>query len=769
MDDFCQYNLFRKPRPALFIPPPYDKPSETHCERMQTPLLHLRATDPSKILLLCESLKDQCTMDLEAKINCYLMIEAECDCAFMAFFEVLPKLAVVKVMGVHALEPEIQLPTSDPAIATIGENKAGVNFAIENLPPVLLQQLEALKLDLEGGDIMAYPIFEQKHRNGIAEETSTLSLAVFIINSTRQKIFLKDIVQECFRFVLPILTSTIAFERQSKIKGRLQELLEIGRVLFDNLNDREQLLNKIMERGKCIFESERCDIYFIDEKQKNLEANVICNGKLVLDVVSKNQGVIGMSYTQNKLLNIENAHDNPLFLKSDDEKCAYHTRNILCFPIPHKEKVLGCIQMRNKFGGDFNVFDENITSYFATYVALAISQCEMLTQLRAKNARHDISNKLLLFQFDFREAEVEHLLNAQRHDLNGFNFPTFNSRTVPYHRIGVCMMKMFEDLNFIQKYKLERRALAKFLVLVQKGYFNHPYHNYDHAFSVAHFIYSTVCYLQLLERNVLTGLDVIALLIAAICHNVDHHGMSNPFRTVEESTFASLYSSSRSIMETHHFAQTMTILNSEGCNFLANFSSEDYSSIVSMIRGNIIATDYAEHLKHFKKQEILLTKNFKPRLLEHKLLFCALLMTCGDFVDHVRDWRTVRTAVAQMYEEYFRQGDLEREMGKVPNEMMDREKARIPLLQINLLKDVVLPPYELLVKVYPDMHFCIDAIYENITNWELSKAHFLQRVPSDATSIELLMGNQLSMTNFHSVEEEHHVETEESYVYDYDD
>lgn len=67
------------------------------------------------------------------------------------------------------------------------------------------------------------------------------------------------------------------------------------------------------------------------------------------------------------------------------------------------------------------------------------------------------------------------------------------------------------------------------------------------------------------------------------------------------------------------------------------------------------------------------------------------------------------------------------------------------------------------------MHFCIDAIYENITNWELSKAHFLQRVPSDATSIELLMGNQLSMTNFHSVEEEHHVETEESYVYDYDD
>lgn len=50
--------------------------------------------------------------------------------------------------------------------------------------------------------------------------------------------------------------------------------------------------------------------------------------------------------------------------------------------------------------------------------------------------------------------------------------------------------------------------------------------------------------------------------------------------------------------------------------------------------------------------------------------------------------------VAQMvYEEFFTQGDLEKNMGKIPIEMMDRERASIPDLQIQFLNDVCLPAY----------------------------------------------------------------------------
>ena len=46
-----------------------------------------------------------------------------------------------------------------------------------------------------------------------------------------------------------------------------------------------------------------------------------------------------------------------------------------------------------------------------------------------------------------------------------------------------------------------------------------------------------------------------------------------------------------------------------------------------------------------------------------------------------------------VYREFFKQGDLEKAMGNRPVEMMDREKACIPSLQIQFIDDVALPVY----------------------------------------------------------------------------
>jgi cGMP-dependent 3',5'-cyclic phosphodiesterase len=46
-----------------------------------------------------------------------------------------------------------------------------------------------------------------------------------------------------------------------------------------------------------------------------------------------------------------------------------------------------------------------------------------------------------------------------------------------------------------------------------------------------------------------------------------------------------------------------------------------------------------------------------------------------------------------VYHEFFSQGDLEKKMGNRPDEMMDREKACIPTLQIQFIDDVALPVY----------------------------------------------------------------------------
>ena len=46
-----------------------------------------------------------------------------------------------------------------------------------------------------------------------------------------------------------------------------------------------------------------------------------------------------------------------------------------------------------------------------------------------------------------------------------------------------------------------------------------------------------------------------------------------------------------------------------------------------------------------------------------------------------------------IYQEFFKQGDLEKSLGRDPLLMMDREKACIPELQIGFLESIALPVY----------------------------------------------------------------------------
>ena len=59
-------------------------------------------------------------------------------------------------------------------------------------------------------------------------------------------------------------------------------------------------------------------------------------------------------------------------------------------------------------------------------------------------------------------------------------------------------------------------------------------------------------------------LQIFGLLVACLCHDLDHRGTNNAFQSKVESPLAILYSTST--MEHHHFDQCVMILSSEGNN-----------------------------------------------------------------------------------------------------------------------------------------------------------------------------------------------------------
>ncbi|KAA0203040.1 hypothetical protein HAZT_HAZT001065 [Hyalella azteca] len=222
--------------------------------------------------------------------------------------------------------------------------------------------------------------------------------------------------------------------------------------------------------------------------------------------------------------------------------------------------------------------------------------------------------------------------------------------------------------------------------MVRKGYRDPPYHNWVHAFSVTHFAFLLINNLKLCENGVISHMEALALMVSCLCHDLDHRGTTNSFQVDSNSVLASLYSSEGSVMERHHLAQTMCILNTESCNIFENLSKEEYTQCLDLMRDIILG----------------------------------------------------ETSVAKLiYKEFFTQGDLEKAMGNNPLVMMDREKAFIPELQLSFLDNIALPVYQLVAELFPEASEPYESVLESRRRWMVVRDSHTHRRGSYASSLEI--------------------------------
>lgn len=93
----------------------------------------------------------------------------------------------------------------------------------------------------------------------------------------------------------------------------------------------------------------------------------------------------------------------------------------------------------------------------------------------------------------------------------------------------------------------------------------------------------------------MTDLEILGLLVACLCHDLDHRGTNNAFQMKTESPLAILYSTST--MEHHHFDQCVMILNSDSNNIFQSLSMEDYRKVMKVVESAILSTDLAVYFK----------------------------------------------------------------------------------------------------------------------------------------------------------------------------
>lgn len=507
------------------------------------------ASDPARILALIEELCDLPYTEVLRRLNRYVQNATGTKLAFLIAILMESQEMVVHAMGEEILDRELRFPISNNVLYEAVTNKAPLATNVAYLDEELVRYINGVT-NTKANSLLTIPIqHPYKHC------TSLLVCLVDYKDEEEARHACTETVENCFRFCLGYLLNSLRCNEEARVRQQCQDLLAVSRKLLTHLGDFSDLLHEIMAEARKLTNAERCSLFLLDPDQQDLVAKVF-DGISTKETMNEmripiGQGIAGHVATSGNLLNIRDAYSHPLFYRGIDETTGFKTRNILCFPIRDEDGIVGVAQLCNKINGlYFDIFDEQIATAFSIYCGISIMHSIVYKKMQDAQARNKLSNEIMMYHMKVEETAVQALLNCRDdHNIKDFDKFHFSPRDVPYKHIPCYTIRMFLDLSFPTRWRIKMPTLARFILYVRKGYRDAPYHNWTHAFSVAHFAYLLIKNLRLIEENYMTSLQALVFLVSCLCHDIDHRGTNNSFQTKCGTVLASLYCSEGSVME----------------------------------------------------------------------------------------------------------------------------------------------------------------------------------------------------------------------------
>jgi len=288
---------------------------------------------------------------------------------------------------------------------------------------------------------------------------------------------------------------------------------------------------------------------------------------------------------------------------------------------------------------------------------------------------------------------------------------------------------------------------------------SNPYHSWFHAVDVTHatWRFSRSCHVN----EYLSDAERFALLIAAICHDVGHPGFNNAF-LVETAHPQALTYNDRSPLENMSAALTFQLLASPQCNILAPLSSATVLEVRRVVIDAILHTDNAKHFAMVKEVQMFYEMNSEvldasrdifhdgtaldedeeifPTLeaLEvykepaNKKLLINLLLHTADLSNSTKPFRVCRTWAYKALEEFFQQGDKERQLGLPVQASNERGQVNRSFSQIGFIEFLVAPLLLPAIKVLPPFEPLLEQGILNVKSWQSQWISEAEPRPSDA-------------------------------------
>ncbi|OHS94817.1 3'5'-cyclic nucleotide phosphodiesterase family protein [Tritrichomonas foetus] len=529
------------------------------------------------------------------------------------------------------------------------------------------------------------------------------------------------------------------YQTSIKLSQKLRKFVEV--TLHTNQDSSlKPLLENIMSNSQKVMQSSRVSLFIVDNYQNGLSLYLNAGepnkyGSIfAIDALNLGEMVMFDKSAIIERTKTEDENDDHVKLEhlTGDSKISkissifagdqlkpvcpssIKREKICCIPLFNKENViLGVLE--NHFLGELSDDDLALVDSFAAIASLALEKIQIKELTILGYGEIDLSDWITQDEVKKFNTPAKLMLeDAEKIFLGGFNASKFDG-------IGLfkVIFRIFSYFGLMEEFSITNELLFKFLSEIRSTYNKVPYHNWRHAVDTTQFIAYEIVKANI--QKLLSKKELLALFIAALCHDADHDEFSNAIDDKSENSLGILYQS-QSVLETHHCSVAITILSKDDCNILHQFEPEENKEIWNIIITLILSTDMAQHFHVLGQMSELVSKGEfdLEEKKEHRLIFMQVLHKCGDLGAAARPFEIADPLKDFICEEFFRQGDLDRVVGIVytPPHLKDREHLDKKKSQTAFYSNVCIPSFEVMAKAMPKLYCNVDQAKNNLNEWK---------------------------------------------------
>jgi len=521
--------------------------------------------------------------------------------------------------------------------------------------------------------------------------------------------------------------------------------------------DLPDMLDEIANATCEIIRANRISIFLVDNDEKRLCSIVSRDSEMVNLCVPLGKGIVGNCFMSKLTIRVDDPYKDERFLKEIDRATGFVTTSVLAVPIADAHgNYVGVLQALNKKDNKkFTSEDEDLLLSISKEVGESIRRGlvmldtktrELLlaetTQYPWQSAMMEIysrnyirglpratpavsslrsevstsmSNNTAEIDNLYRNTELSIWPSKRRAEiLESMDTCNFDVLMYDEHLLDDFSFLMFANTQVLEQFDIREDILRNFINAVGTKYLDNPYHNYYHAVHVLQNVY--FCLRKTGVHMFLCNVDILGILVSALCHDINHPGHCSDFELKTDSKLSLLYNDV-SVLENMHAHETFMLLQDEEFNIFAKLEKVDQKELRKIIINAILATDMTHHKNFTTKlgEKPSVEEAFDVEDASARQFLVDVFVHAADISAQVYAWEIAFKWEDRINREFVMQVEKERSLGLTPSSFMAELDEPMKRFKSQLFFcDVILKPFwKELAMLFPGLNSCVAQLETN--------------------------------------------------------